>query len=219
VRHGEEGVMTTFTDKVVANCLAEFARFKDGRGRETEDPFFKFVGEYWSFGLNNNNIDGRTTFQDSDGVPFRPAWSAAFISFIMRKSGAKDNFFYHEGHIHYVVKAVRDARSPAAGAKFLGRDPTAHAPKVGDLINAGRGAASGARFSNVLRRYGRNAVPNGSFLPTHSDIVVAVDQANRKLTTIGGNISNNVDKKTWDLKANGTLVKGPSLICVIECLL
>jgi hypothetical protein len=211
--------MTTFTDNVAAQCRTELARFNNGQGTETKDPFFKFVGEYWSFGLNNHNIDGRTTFQDESGEPFRPAWSAAFISFIMRKSGAEDAFFYHEGHIHYVVKALRDAKN-GVDAKFLGRDPTIHRPKVGDLINAGRGAARNVTFSTVLGKYGSKPVPKGNFLPSHSDIVVSIDAANKKLKTIGGNVDvDTVGEKTWTLKADGTLSKGPSLICVIETLL
>jgi hypothetical protein len=210
--------MSAFTDKVAQQCLTEFARFNNGTGKETKDPFAGFVGEYWKGGLKINNIDGRTTFHDDKGNPFRPAWSAAFISFIMRKSGAGDAFFYNEGHIHYVVKAIRDAKA-GTPAKFLGRDPRTQVPKVGDLINAGRGAAKGVTFATVLSKYGNKEVPNGNFLPSHSDIVIAVDANRKRLTTMGGNVDDTVGKKTWDLKADGTLVKGKSLICVIECLL
>jgi hypothetical protein len=211
--------MSAFTDKVAAQCLTEFGRFNNGQGRETKDPFAGFVGEYWKTGLKTNNIDGRTTFQDGNGQPFRPAWSAAFISFIMRTSGAGNAFFYHEGHIHYVVKAIRDAKA-GADAKFLGRDPKTQVPKVGDLINAGRGSANAVTFKTVLAKYGSKPVDQGNFLPSHSDIVIDVNMAKKKLTTIGGNVEvDTVGKKTWDLKSDGTLVKGPSLICVIECLL
>jgi hypothetical protein len=219
----EEDIMSTFTDKVAAQCFKEFDRFTTNdnkRGKETDDPFFKFVGEYWSIGLNNHSIDGRTTFLDNKGKPFRPAWSAAFICFIMRQSDAGDEFFYQEGHIHYVVKAIRDAQKPVPTAKFLGRDPKTHVPKVGDLINAGRGTAASVTFENVLAKYGKKDVPHGNFLPSHTDIVVKIDPAAKTLTTIGGNVSvDTVNTKTWNLKKNGTLTKGPSLICVIECLL
>jgi hypothetical protein len=211
--------MSAFTDKVAQQCLTEFARFRNGTGTETKDPFAGFVGEYWKFGLNMDNIDGRTTFHDDNGKPFRPAWSGAFVSFIMRKSGAGDAFFYNQAHIHYVVKAIRDARAGNTSAKFLGRDPRIQVPKVGDLINAGRGTAKGVTFATVLGKYGNKEVPNGNFLPSHSDIVIAVDANRKRLTTMGGNVGDTVAEKTWSLKADGTLVKGNSLICVIECLL
>ena len=212
--------MTAFTQKVADQCRTELARFNNGTGRETKDPFAGFVGEYWDVGLKVRNRDGRTTLQDADGNLFRPAWSSAFISFIMRKSGAGQAFFYHEGHIHYIVKAIRDAKAGDTNAKFLGRDPKTHVPKVGDLINAGRGSAADVTFATVLSKYGPKEVDKGRFLPSHSDIVIDVDLENRQLTTVGGNVATDtVGKKTWDLKKDGTLRKGASLICVVECLL
>ncbi len=212
--------MSTFTEKVAAQCLTEFARFNNGKGGETKDPYAAYVGEYWRIGVKNKNIDGRTTYQDSDGESYRPAWSSAFISFIMRQSGAGGAFFYHEAHIHYVVKAIRDAKVAGTKAKFLGRDPKAYVPKVGDIINAGRGVSKSVTFATVLGKYGKKEVPDGSFMPTHSDIVISVDAAKRKLTTIGGNVpGDTVGKKSWDLKTDGTLVLAASLICVVECLL
>jgi len=38
--------MSAFSDKVVSQCLTEFARFKNGKGRETKEPFAGFVREY-----------------------------------------------------------------------------------------------------------------------------------------------------------------------------
>jgi hypothetical protein len=217
---GEEITMSAFTNKVAAQCRTELARFKNGQGRETNDPYAGYVGEYWLVGVKVKNRDGRTTFHDRDGNPFRPAWSAAFISFIMRKSGAGTQFYYHEGHIHYVVKALRDAKDPASSAKFLGRDPRTYVPKVGDLISAGRAASRNVTYSDVLRKYGTKPVDGGNFLPSHSDIVIEVNPDKRELITVGGNVeTDTVGHKTWKLKADGTLQKGASLICVIECLL
>lgn len=208
--------MSAFTDKVAKQCLEEFKRFKNGKGRENVDPFSDFVGEYWKIGLGNPNINGKTTFQTKKG-PVRPAWSSAFISFIMRQAGAGNAFVYSEAHIHYVVQALRDAKASGNPAKFLGRNPETHKPKVGDIINAGRAESKSVRFNNVLSKYGPKQVPKGNFMSTHSDIVVEV--ADGKLFTIGGNVEvDTVGRKEWKLK-DGKLVKGPSLICVIECLL
>ncbi len=201
--------MSAFTGKVAAQCLTEFARFNNGQGQEGDDPFAGFVGEYWKFGLNIPHRDG------TDDI----AWSSAFICFVMRKSGAGNDFFYDGGHCQYVVKAIRDANASSTTAKFLGRDPRTQAPKVGDLINAGRAGDANVTFDNVLKTYGSKPVPKGNFISSHSDIVIAVDAANKKLTTIGGNVSNSVGRKTWLLNSNGTLVKGPALISVIETLL
>ncbi|TGE01726.1 DUF2272 domain-containing protein [Methylobacterium nonmethylotrophicum] len=210
--------MSQFTTAVANECRKQLTRWKNGTGRETNDPYYRYVGEYWSYGLKNAHIDGRTVYQDKNGDPFRPAWSSAFISYIMRRSGAGAEFYYHEGHCHYVAKALRDAQGPSATAKFLGRDPAHYVPKVGDLINAGRGSGSNVRYSNFFKHYGSKIVPKGNFIPSHSDIVVSVDAGS--LTTIGGNVSvDTVGQKTWKLKPDGTLDDKNDLICIIECTL
>jgi hypothetical protein len=210
--------MSSFTDEVVIRAEQEFDRFGKGKGRETIDPYCQYVGMYWSVGLKNAHIDGRTTYHDAKGKPFRPAWSAAFVSFIMRTSGAGSNFYYHEGHIHYVVKAIRDAQAGSPTIKFLGRDPKVYVPKVGDLINAGRGSAKKVTYKTVLKKYGDAEVPDGDFMPSHTDIIVAIDSKKRTASTIGGNVEvDTVGKKTWALDADGTLKKKAELICVIEC--
>jgi hypothetical protein len=56
-----ERPMSAFTNKVVSQCLTEFARFKNGKGWETKNPFAGFVREYWDFGLKKKGIDGRRT--------------------------------------------------------------------------------------------------------------------------------------------------------------
>jgi hypothetical protein len=212
--------MSSFTEDVARRCEMEFDRWANGAGRETNDPYCGYVGKYWSIGVRNAHIDGRTTYMNSQGRPFRPAWSSAFISFIYRQAGAGADFYYHEGHIHYVAKAIRDAREASSTARFLGRNPAEYAPKVGDLINGGRGSSRGATWANVLRRYGTAVVPRGRFIPSHSDIVVAVDSTAGTLRTIGGNVATDtVGAKTWALDHLGRLTDGAELITVIECTL
>lgn len=212
--------MSSFVDNVVKSCREQYKRFDNGKGQETLDPYAFYVGEYWRVGLNRKGIDGRTTFENQRGELYRPAWSSAFISYIARKSGAGKSFFYSEAHIHYVVKSLRDAKEKPPVAKFLGRDPTTYVPKVGDLINAGRESAADVTYKTVLRRYGPKPAGEGKFMATHSDFVVEIDSQKRQLQSIGGNVQKDtVGLKTWKLKADGTLAKGATLICVIECLL
>lgn len=211
--------MSTFTDQLVAQAEHEYEKFDLGKGRETDDPYCQYVGKYWSIGLKNPNIDGRTTYQDSKGKPFRPAWSAAFISFNIRCAGATESqFLFSEGHIHYVVDAIRDAKAENETVAYWGRDPKTYKPKVGDLINEGRDTAKNVTYATVLGKYGSASAPKGNFMPTHSDIVVAIDEAKGIVTTIGGNVSvDTVGKKEWQLDGSGLLVKKDKLICVLEC--
>jgi hypothetical protein len=63
-------------EKLLASGAVEWDRFRRGAGKETIDPFFKFVGEMWrNLGLN---FDGKDT-----GTP----WSAACISFMVKNAG------------------------------------------------------------------------------------------------------------------------------------
>ena len=89
--------------------------------------------------LKHPNIDGRTTYQEQMESLSGPLGHPRLSVTSCEKTGARDVFFCNQGHIHYVVKAIRDARD--APSKFLGRNPKKYAPKVGDLINAGRGTA------------------------------------------------------------------------------
>lgn len=211
--------MSDFTDNLVAQAMHEYEKFENGKGRETDDPFCQYVGKYWSVGLKNSHIDGRTTYQDSEGKLYRPAWSSAFISYIVRCAGATESqFLFSEGHIHYVVDAIRDAAANNTTVAYLGRDPKVYAPKVGDLINAGRGKAKGVTYKTVLGKYGPKAAPEGVFMPTHSDVVVEIDRPAGKLHTIGGNVeTDTVGRKTWEIGPDGTLAMKQTLIAVLEC--
>jgi hypothetical protein len=211
--------MAEFIESLVNAAHEELARFKNGTGRETDFPYYQYVGEYWSYGLKNSHIDGKTTYMDSKGKPYRPAWSSAFISFVVRKAGATDSqFLFSEGHIHYVVDAIRDAAAGNSTVAYWGQDPRSYTPKVGDLINAGRGAGAGVTYSNVLSEYGSKLAPNGNFIPSHSDVVVKVEQAKGLLYTIGGNVSvDTVGMKTWKTDPTGILKDASKLIAVLEC--
>ncbi|MCD2180215.1 DUF2272 domain-containing protein [Rhizobium sp. C1] len=213
--------MSDFTDNLVAQAMHEYEKFENGKGRETDDPFCQYVGNYWSVGLKNSHIDGRTTYQDSKGKSYRPAWSSAFISYVVRCAGATESqFLFSEGHIHYVVDAIRDAAAHNTTVAYLGRDPRVYVPKVGDLINAGRGSAADVTYATVLQAYGPEAAPKGNFMPSHSDIVVEVDPQKGKLVTIGGNVAvDTVGRKVWQLDQAGRLAKGATLISVLECML
>lgn len=211
--------MSGFTDDLIGQAVHEYERFLEGHGHETDDPFCGYVGKYWSVGLKISGIDGRTTYQDLKGKAYRPAWSAAFISYVIRCAGATElQFLFSEAHIHYVVDAIRDAAAKNTTVAYLGRDPRNYAPKPGDLINGGRGTAAGMTYDTVMQAYGSAAAPKGNFLPSHSDVVVEVDPGKGRLVTIGGNVSvDTVGRKVWQIDQQGRLTKGATLIAVLDC--
>lgn len=149
------------------------------------------VGDYWWFGQNALSQSSGWSGKYGDfGVPYGgapPAWSAAFISYLMRSAGAGDRFPYAPLHATYINAA-------AAGNAVLQAQPTeTYPPQPGDLICYGRRGAERLRLADL---------PAPSFYG-HCDIVIAADPS--QLTVIGGNVTAGVTEKHVPLTQNGTI--------------
>jgi hypothetical protein len=172
---------------------------RKGHG-ETETGYDKKVGEYWKVGTGQN-LDG-----DDTGW----AWSATFISYVMRKAGVSDRDFRrsirHSEYIHFALK-----NRLAFGAKFVGRRLTEYRPKEGDLICNSR-AGAGITFDKAVTR---------DSYKSHCDIVVYVRPD--EIGVIGGNVGPEADGKqtvglrTWKLNAGGYLSdKSKAFFAILE---
>jgi hypothetical protein len=127
-------------------------------------------------------------------------WSAAFISWIMKKAGAGDTFRYSPAHAVY-IKAAKDHRLASSANPFKAYRISEVAPQAGDLVCKTR-AGSGATYENIQPGH-----------TTHCDIVTAV-QPNR-LTTIGGNVNNSVSRTFVTTNADGYITQ-PGYFAVIR---
>ncbi len=123
-------------------------------------------------------------------------WSAAFISYIMKASGAGTAFKYSGRHATYIVDAVKNRNTPKY--PFRGYPFNEQKPEIGDLICAPRGANKGLTYGRILQ--------TGDF-QSHCDIVVA--KTNRTIEVIGGNVGDTVAKTIVALNANGYINKSP----------
>jgi len=189
---------------VVAAAKAEFDRFH-GIDEGTQ-PLRGRIADYYEAGGGSRDLD--PTLNEN-------AWSAAFVSFCVKQSGATaDQFKFNLSHSVYVRAAI--ANEDANRGVFRGHRITEHAPKLGDLIHHNR---SGGTLSFEFAR-------DNTGYPSHAAIVVDFQMVNgvRNAVTIGGNEglaggSGTVGKKFFALDANGFLDQskiGPKLICVIE---
>ena len=165
----------------------------DEQRADRQPGFWQRVGEYWWLGQDSSRRQsGWTGKYDERGAPYAPgdyghAWSAAFISYIMRSAGANDRFRYSPLHAEYINAAVR-------GEGGMQAYPALSTPaQVGDLICTGRGAARNMRFESL---------PAGGF-PSHCDIVV--ETSGSQLTVVGGNVDAGVTMKHIPLTALGTV--------------
>lgn len=150
---------------------------------ETEcSPIYKErVGEYWRKGTNKN-IDGCDT-----GTP----WSAAFISFMMKKSGAGNEFTYSSSHSRYIRDAVSNTKSGTKHS-FMAYRLADKSVSLGDLICYSR--QSGVDYNST-----------GSY-KSHCDIVVNVNKRKGTAEVIGGNVSDGVTKKIVSIDKDGYLI-------------
>lgn len=214
--------MADFISELVSAANEERERF---RGRpETDKTVKPVLLEYWMKGAGEKEAPAEKE------IIKRTAWSAAFISFVVKKalknSESQAAFEFSSSHSVYAGAAIRNQLSNAPLPSFYGFPPTgagAVPPLVGDLIGVTRtlriddyaDAVDAARQSDKdKRRYF-----------SHFDVVVNI--AHGQVTTIGGNVGDTVGRKTIKLKNNilpilpfrfdkaGKVISGP-FICIVR---
>lgn len=160
------------------------------------------IGEYWWLGQNAGTRFSRWTGKhDAAGYVFparedgRFAWSAAFISYVMREAGAGDRFPYAPDHAFYVDAGWHADRSSTPRYAVRAERVRDYAPETGDLVCFGTGSARALRFRDLPV----------SFFPGHCDLVTAA--APRVLTVIGGNVDDAVTMKHVPTTADGRLAR------------
>lgn len=154
---------------------------------ERQPGFWQRVGLYWWLGMNESNpTAGWTGEHDATGTIFPAendgeyAWSAAFISFVMRLAGAGPSFPYSESHSVYIDAAVAETVNHLGEYAIQAEPPNAYAPIAGDLICYGRKGAATLTYADL---------PAGRFT-AHCGIVVA-RQADQ-VSIISGNVEDAV---------------------------
>lgn len=147
---------------------------------EKKGGFAQRVAKYWREGTGINNRDG------TDGV----AWSSAFISYIMKKGGAKDKFVYDEAHSKYIRDSIKNRKQGKFNAPFVGYKISEVAPKVGDLVCYHR------HSGGIEGYYDRT-----SGYKSHCDLVVKKDK--NQLEVIGGNVGDAVTKRIVRINSEG----------------
>jgi len=148
--------------------------------KEDNPIVYDKLKEYWNEGANTN-LNKTDTINE--------AWSAAFISYLMKKAGAGDDFKYSTSHSVYIRDAIKN-RKENNNNKFKGYKPEEVKVEKGDLVC-------------YARQNGVNYDSTGSY-NSHCDLVI--DVKNNKATTIGGNVSNSVSKTMVDLDKNGKII-------------
>ncbi len=130
-----------------------------------------------------------------------PAWSAAFISYVMLRAGIDTREFPGSAaHAQYIDALIQDADAFPAQAPFLPQAPADYAPRPGDLICADRSGAPLAHWRDRAKDAGR-------FRPLHCDIAVALETG--AVAAIGGNVGDSVTMTRFATDASGRLLPRP----------
>jgi hypothetical protein len=155
---------------------------------EREQGLWQRVGEYWWEGMNATAPEAAWTGEhDARGQVFpvaangQYAWSAAFISYVMRIAGAGPAFPYAASHSVYINNAARAAAGQVAAPLLIAEDPATYAPRPGDLLCYGRGEGRDLSFADL---------PTAYSFPGHCSIIVAGGPG--VISEIGGNVDDAV---------------------------
>ncbi len=150
-------------------------------GQEAEEGFYKRVGTYWKEGCNID-LTGKDTHEP---------WSAAFISYVMRKAGLGERFSYSDWHATYIRNSIRYRKANDPNFAFWGYRLEERAPQVGDLVGYARQDGIDFDYQPVVYK-------------SHTDSVVAVRPG--EIDVIGGNVSDSVTLKTLKTDKEGKLI-------------
>lgn len=120
------------------------------------------------------------------------AWSAAFISYVMRTAGAGARFPYAPSHYVYINVAKKMKLGSTTGWVIVAEQLDDYAPVPGDLICNSREKRP-VKYAQLPRRA----------FAGHCDIVVG--RGDGQISVIGGNVFNAVTMKHVPVTADGRL--------------
>jgi len=196
---------TSVSDLMVKQAIVEAEWFRGKK--ETDNDASERVRTYWVEGTETQGISGKNTKQP---------WSAAFISYLVIKSGGGNRFKGSTAHWKYINRAVKAKLKPQDDPEygFWGHAVNAYKPQVGDLIAAWRDDPD---TTAVEKTTFEEVVAGKDGYPSHCDIVVAHNGSTIK--TIGGNVNNDVSEKTFKLTPQGYVdITDPKQVQVIAIL-
>lgn len=154
-------------------------------GKEFQEGYSERVGQYWKEGTGKN-YDG-----NNRDIP----WSATFISWLMKKSGAKNRFKYSTSHSTYIIDSISNRKRGLLNKPFVGFRVNELAPKVGDLVCYSR---------EISKDLYNTTTPYKS----HCDIVVK--KGGNFIEVIGGNVGQSVSRRTLVTDNKGYLIDNNS---------
>jgi len=149
------------------------------------------------------------------------SWSAAFISYVVRQSGADVNaFHFANAHRVYIYDAFATSAAEVAGKsdqRIYRACPLKTRPRIGDMICSHRdptlAEASEATVRERIRTELEGSPDARSLRRSHCEVVAYVDKRARKIYTIGGNVNQAVSTRKLNLRGDCRLSTAQKSSC------
>ena len=170
---------SNFKKKLVKLANEELQRWNNGTIKEGNTLLMPTLRNYWKVGTRTNA---------SDNYYKNNAWSATFVSYLMRQAGAGDSWKYSTLHSDYIQAAKRNRKNNIKTFQAFRKNETP--VSVGDLICYPR--QDGVTYDT----------PGGYF--AHCDIVTKIDPGTA--TAVGGNVSDSVKQSFYKLDNNNKVI-------------
>ncbi len=159
-------VLSSFQRSLVSNALAEWERWGRGTVKETNPEMLPTLKQYWT-------TVGSGSLTPAQMVDY--AWSGAFISTMVDRSGGGEGFKKSFSHSVYTRDAIKNRKENNSNP-WKAYKPSEVKLQLGDIIVYPR--QSGVTYDTTTQYLG------------HGDIVT--DIVAGKAASIGGNVSNSV---------------------------
>ena len=161
-------------------ALEEFKAWGNGTKKENDKSMQDTIAKYWKEGAGIKNWS-QQKMQDE-------AWSSAFISYIVKKSGGGKEFKYAPSHSTYINDSIKN-RLENNSNPFKGYKPEEVKLEVGDIV--GKPRQNGVSYNS-----------KGAY-KSHTDIVVGIKDG--VADTVGGNVGNSVSMTKVPLTSDGKI--------------
>lgn len=181
-------------DRLIEAVGKEYKSFLFGERNEQHPDSVRRIGDYWlALGMQPQ--------------PVNVAWSAIFISFVVRQAALTKSFRFSQRHTVYFSDSKTALLNNDTTRAYWAVQLNDRVLEVGDLVGyyrTGDGCGTKAHDYNDLP---------GDFC-SHSDVVVAI--RNNTAITIGGNVSQTVRVKEIPLTGTGKVPTGNQRILVMK---
>jgi|1048.fasta_scaffold37930_3 hypothetical protein len=170
---------SNFKKKLVKLANEELQRWNNGNIKEGNAALMPALRNYWKVGSKTNA---------SDSFYINNAWSATFVSYLMRQAGAGDNWKYSALHSDYIQAAKKNRKNNVKTFQAFRKNETP--VSVGDLICYPR--QDGVTYDT----------PGGYY--AHCDIITDIKPGTA--VTVGGNVSDSVKQSVYKLDGNNKVI-------------